>query len=600
MKISINGFPSSEFISGQTGLYDDIIISKNVIVPIGQNLFIDGGGGRDRIFDNAQGLSTITFHQDDRGYVGGNIGSVCGHRGGNTQPVTILSSQDNENVGLADGIRGLPSSPEIENFGVITIDLTGDNSKVNINYRGVTEASHLQNPFHIKFNGIYHTIDSETIINSFGSNDTVNFTDLRCWTNVTSQIPDSIKIINGIHYTVYSNHDALVLVNDPSAGPSVNAGPPILIEDDFSTTFSLHLSTGITVSSFTYTDTHGKAVTALLSGSSPSTFTAKYGVVIVNPQTGIVKYTPTDDESQYPPTDSFSYTTSDHVVHKIVTNGVSDTATLAAIKGAAVDGQSFTLHLNAVEEAEFINSVPSASDKGSPVTLETVSIPLAIYDLHVSSYHPGDSFSFNTLQGRGFNIPIHVQFGNGFYSNTTVLTGNAGADILVGGLNPHGFSELIGGGGYDNLFAVAGTTTFVIEDTSITSIQGFSGGKNTLVWDNSGDLNIADVRTQGSVINNIDAINMSSNLGAGASLKATHDVFLNVADVLNITHQSATNLNYHTLFVNGTSLDTVDLKGGAAGFFQSHQDTHPGYVDYTNSAHSVHVEVATAVHVHIM
>lgn len=447
MKIPIYNFPSSGVVSGQTGIPDDIIINKHVIVPLGQDLFIDGGGGRDRIFDNAQGPSTITFHQDDRGYVGGkDIGNICGQRDGSTQTVTILSLQDNENVGLAEGIRGLPSSPEIENFGVVTIDLTGDNSKVNINYRGVTEASHLQNPFKVKVDGINHTIDSETIINSLGSNDSVNFIDLKCWKDVTSQVPDSIKVINGIHYTVYFNHDALVLVNDPSAGSSVTAGPPIFVQDDFSTTFSLHLATGVTVSSFTYTDIHNAKVTALLSGSSSSTFTVQHGVVTVNPVTGIVKYTPADNEIQYPPTDSFSYTTSDNVEHNLVTKGISDTATLATIQGtSAVQGQSFTLHLNAVQEAEFINLLDSSSAMGSQITLDVISKPLAVYDLKLSSYIPGDSFTFNTFQGEGFNIPIHVQFGNGIQSDITVLTGTVGADILVGGLNPHGFSELIGG-----------------------------------------------------------------------------------------------------------------------------------------------------------
>lgn len=607
MKISVNNFPLSGIILGQTGISDDIIMSKNVIVPIGQDLFIDGGGGRDRIFDNAQGPSTITFHQDDRGYVGGNIGSICGYRGDSTQTVTILSLQDNENVGLADGIRGLPSSPEIENFGIVSVNLTGDNSKVNINYKGVTEASNLQNSFQVKVNGVNHTIDSEIIINSLGSNDSVNFMDLKCWKDVTNQIPDSIKVINGIHYTVYFNHDALVLVNDPHAGPAVKVGPLILAEEDFLATFSLHLTAGVTVSSFTYTDRGGHSVTDNFTGSTPHTYIAAHGTLTVNPVTGFATYNTLESEAGILPSDSFTYTTTDHIMHTFMVNNVPDVATLATLIGAPSKGQPLTLDLIATADGgQRISSLPNITDAGAALQLNK--LPNGEFQLVVSSYNPGstlsntngDHFSFKIIQGEGFSTPVSVQFGNDSQSNTTILTGTAESDILVSGLNPHGFSELIGGGGYDNLIAVAGTTTFVVEDNVFASVQGVADGKNTLVWDALGDLNIGNIRAQGTTIKNIDTINLSSDLGAGASLKATHDLFLNATDVLNITHQSTSNPNFHTLFVNGTSLDTVDLRGGPTGFSQSHHDTHPGYVDYTNSTNTLHVEVATGVHVHII
>jgi hypothetical protein len=247
--IQINEYTLDGYVYGY-GQPDDIQISSNVVDPSANGvyspLWIDTGGGGSTVQDQAQGPSVIVFYQTDVAYSGG---------GGNSGPVTIYSEANNQTIELLQP-NMVTNAPTLQNFsGILTIDVAGSGTMVDVSNQGIDQASKLAHQFQLTLDNIGnqagahdYSINSEVIINlnpdiattdlngvtTYSSDDQVitstnSTAPNQQWYDVTTQVPTSISVINGISYDVLFNNNALLLVQSsfPSSTPITPETPDV-------------------------------------------------------------------------------------------------------------------------------------------------------------------------------------------------------------------------------------------------------------------------------------------------------------------------------------------------------------------------------------
>ena len=160
-------------------------------------------------------------------------------------------------------------------------------------------------------------------------------------------------------------------------------------------------------------------------------------------------------------------------------------------------------------------------------------------DLLIGAYG-ADLSAYDLYSGEAYVIFGDASFGPTFNPGNDVLTGNAGANQLVGG---PGDDSLIGNGGADVLRGGEGDDLLAVSDAGFADVAG-GNGHDILRLDGSGwDLNLTTIPDQRIV--DIERLNVS---GTGAN-----SVTVNQLEVLNISTDS------NTLIVDGDANDSVTL-----------------------------------------
>lgn len=178
-------------------------------------------------------------------------------------------------------------------------------------------------------------------------------------------------------------------------------------------------------------------------------------------------------------------------------------------------------------------------------------------DLHIN-LNPG-SWSYSGSQDSsilsdgqlfiGYDTVIENVMGG---SGNDTLTGNSSANIIQGNA---GNDTLTGGSGSDTLQGGSGNDTLIF-DAADTVIDGGSDTDTIIVT--------SSVATGGfSNVSNIEILNLGSDSNG-------QQVNLTASDVLNLTDSN------NTLWIDGTSLDSVDLQN-----FTDSGVTANGYMQYT-------------------
>ncbi len=637
----------------------DVIIDKSQgpsIISFYQNdLSYSGSNNTIATILANQDLQTVDFL--DKSNIKGHAPHISGFGGALT--VDLLGDHSTVNLNL----RGVEESSTLQKSIHITLgkDSYDINHEVIVNLAGSNDSYNLLNNTK---GDCYSQQQGQWVNITFSVSSSIsdiNGVQYQVWFHQGDHNFDSKVCHNTLH------EGSLVLINQPPTLPTVPVGT-LINEEDYSTSFILPHPAGTIFSSiteasfnpmtgadfaspttYTFSASDLAAPHTLVSLTLLGAYTGAEGKMLASPDGQALDYPfllngTLNYETLQIPYEKITgaYTTSAGVQYSTITvNNVPDDSIATTITNPNTHNNMptvgdpvnllLTFYQDGLTNLNHPISPTEMVQNGMTLSDGTL-VPHAPqgFNILIPHYVPDALFTYNIVMspipGVHYNVVYTVEFGGSTTDPLTQLYGNGhgGPGVYIGGLDPHGVSIFdpggtslenaanVGGfgeGGKNTYIGLTGTNDFIVNDSTIASVQGALHGtqagaptvENTLFWNNPNNMDMISMIHQGSTFSNIDKIDLGENSTIGGIKDAAHGVGkaldISYSDVLAIAPTTGPHAN--TLFITGNEghdkvqLDSPTGTALPSEWKASGNTLYAGFSDYVGTgAHGVvHLEV---------